>query len=232
MLKASVWISIYVPALLAAPCTNRDLEKLNSSLYWLVSYPDRATDPGSGLPSLTTYVVPKYTEAACAVHWRGAILAKIGIDEAGTPQSIALMNSPGFGIDQAVSDALQAWRFSPATKGGQPVRTSSIIEFDFGHPGKTSAATATNVGKLSAPTVVVKTAPALPMGAPARTQQGPVVLRIVVDEQGGPCNIRVGRSIGPAWDERAIQAVQNWRFRPGTIDGHPMAMEATVAISF
>jgi len=182
---------------------------------------------------LNTYVVPKYTEAACAVHWRGAILAKIGIDEAGTPQSIALMNSPGFGIDQAVSDALRAWRFSPATKGGQPVPTSSIIEFDFGHSGKTNAATATNVGKFSAPTVVIKTAPAFPMGAaPARTQQGPVVLRIVVDEQGEPRNVRVGRSIGPAWDERAIQAVQNWRFRPGTMDGHPIAMEATVAISF
>ena len=186
MLKPSIWwISICVPALLAAPCTSKDLEKLNSSLYWLVSYPDRATGPGSGLPSLNTYVVPKYTEAACAVHWRGTILAKIGIDEAGAPQSIALMNSPGFGIDQSVSDALQAWRFSPATQGGKLVATSSIIEFDFGHPGKTNAATATNVGKLSAPTVAVKTAPAFPMGAPARTQQGPAVLRIVVDEQGG-----------------------------------------------
>jgi TonB family protein len=221
-----------VPALLGAPCTSRDLEKVNSSLYWLVSYPDRATGPGSGLPSLNTYVVPKYTEAACAVHWRGAILARIDIDDAGTPKSVTLMSSPGFGIDQAVSDALQGWRFSPATNGGRPVPTSSIIEFDFGHPRKTNAAADTNVGKLSAPTVVVKTAPAFPMGAPARTQQGPVVLRIVVDEQGGPCNIRVGRSIGRAWDERAIQAVQNWRFRPGTMDGHPIAMEATVAISF
>lgn len=233
MLKPSLWwISICVPELLAAPCTSRDLEKMNSSLYWLVSYPDRVTSPGSGLPSLNTYVAPKYTDAACAVYWRGAILARIGIDEAGTPKSIILMNSPGLGMDQAVSEALQTWRFSPATKGVQPLPSSAIIEFDFGPPGKTNAASTSNLSKLSAPTVVVKTTPAFPTRTPPRAQKGPVVLEIVVDEQGVPCNIRVRRSIGRAWDERAIQAVQSWRFRPGTMDGHPIATEATVAISF
>jgi TonB family protein len=197
---------------------------------WLVSYPDRAIGPDSGLPSLNTYVVPKYTEAACAGHWRGAILARIGIDEWGVPRDIILMISPGLGMDQTVREVLQTWRFSPATKDGKPLPSSSLIEFDLDHPGKTN--TTSNVGKLSAPTVVVKTTPMFPTRAPARTQQGPVVLRIVVDEQGGPCNIRVGRSIGHAWDESAIRAVQNWRFRPGTMDGQAIATEATVAISF
>jgi TonB family protein len=205
---------------------------MNSSLFWLVSYPDRAIGPGSGLPSLNTYVVPKYTEPACAVHWRGTVLVRMDIDEAGAPTRIILVNSPGLGMDQAVSDAVQTWKFSPATKDGQPVPSSSIVEFAFGHTEKTNAAFPSNVGKLSAPTVSVKATPAFPTGAPARTQQGPVVLRIVVDEQGGPCNIRVSRSIGRAWDERAIQAVRNWRFHPGTMNGLPIATEATVAISF
>jgi TonB family protein len=33
-------------------------------------------------------------------------------------------------------------------------------------------------------------------------------------------------------DEKAIEAVRNWRFDPGKKDGHPVATQVTVDVDF
>jgi protein TonB len=62
--------------------------------------------------------------------------------------------------------------------------------------------------------------------------QGNVVLQLVVDEHGLPQQIRVIRSLGMGLDEKAIEAVQSWKFRPGMKDGHPVAVQATIEVNF
>ena len=54
----------------------------------------------------------------------------------------------------------------------------------------------------------------------------------MVDEKGMPRNIRVVRPLGLGLDEKAIEAVQRWRFKPGMKDGHAVATEATVEVNF
>ena len=62
--------------------------------------------------------------------------------------------------------------------------------------------------------------------------QGTVILSIEVDANGLPSNIRVVRSIGLGLDERAIQAVAKWKFRPAVSGDHPVAAPAIVEVSF
>ena len=62
--------------------------------------------------------------------------------------------------------------------------------------------------------------------------QGTVVLSIQVDPSGMPSKIRVVRSVGLGLDERAIQAVEKWRFRPAMSGDHPVPAPATVEVSF
>ena len=62
--------------------------------------------------------------------------------------------------------------------------------------------------------------------------QGTVVLAIQVDANGVPSNIRVIRSAGLGLDERAIQAVEKWKFRPAMSGDHTVAAPATVEVSF
>jgi periplasmic protein TonB len=62
--------------------------------------------------------------------------------------------------------------------------------------------------------------------------QGTVQLALIVDEQGRPRNIRVTRSLGMGLDEKAIDAVKNWKFVPGTKDGLPVAVQVNVEIIF
>jgi len=52
--------------------------------------------------------------------------------------------------------------------------------------------------------------------------QGLCVLSIIVEPDGTPSNIRVSSSLGMGLDEKAIEAVKKWRFRPSMKDGHPV----------
>jgi TonB family protein len=62
--------------------------------------------------------------------------------------------------------------------------------------------------------------------------QGTVILQIVVDEHGNPGQIRLVRALGLGLDEKAMEAVARWRFRPGRKDGKVVPVIATIEVSF
>jgi protein TonB len=62
--------------------------------------------------------------------------------------------------------------------------------------------------------------------------QGSVLLWLVVAPNGRPRNIRVQRSLGMGLDEKAIEAVSQWRFQPATLNGQPVAVQINVEVSF
>jgi protein TonB len=62
--------------------------------------------------------------------------------------------------------------------------------------------------------------------------QGSVLLTIEVDVNGRATNIRVVRSLGLGLDERAVAAVQKWRFRPAMAGGRPVTAPAQVQVTF
>jgi TonB family protein len=55
---------------------------------------------------------------------------------------------------------------------------------------------------------------------------------IVVGKDGKPYDIRVRQSLGMGLDEKAIEAVGRWRFRPATLNGHPVATQIAVEVNF
>jgi len=87
-------------------------------------------------------------------------------------------------------------------------------------------------GGVSAPTVLSKVEPEYSEEARKAKWQGTVVLQVVVDEHGLPRDLRVMRQLGLGLDQKAIDAVSNWRFRPGMKDGKPVPVLATIEVSF
>jgi TonB family protein len=59
-----------------------------------------------------------------------------------------------------------------------------------------------------------------------------VVLRLVVREDGTPQNITVTRQLGLGLDDKAVEAVSKWKFKPGIKDGAPVPVIATVDVNF
>jgi TonB family protein len=99
-----------------------------------------------------------------------------------------------------------------------------------------SQATGSNVyrvgGGVSAPSLVSKQEPEYSEEARAAKYQGTVTLYVEVGPDGQAHNIRILRSIGLGLDEKAIEAVSNWRFNPGMKDGVPVTVAASIEVNF
>jgi protein TonB len=87
-------------------------------------------------------------------------------------------------------------------------------------------------GSVVQPALLVKIEPEYSDEARRAKIQGTVVLYVEVNLAGKAQNIHIRQSVGLGLDERAIEAVAKWRFRPGTIDGKPAVMTAIVEVNF
>ena len=87
-------------------------------------------------------------------------------------------------------------------------------------------------GGVSAPRPVFAPDPEYSEEARKAKFQGVVVLWLIVTPDGRTQEIRVVRSAGLGLDEKAIEAVKSWRFDPARKDGHPVAVQISVEVSF
>ena len=62
--------------------------------------------------------------------------------------------------------------------------------------------------------------------------QGLVTLSFVVDEAGHATNIQITRPLGMGLDDKAVEALKKWQFKPGTIDGRPKAKPVNAEVNF
>lgn len=85
---------------------------------------------------------------------------------------------------------------------------------------------------VSAPLIVYKVEPEYSEEARKAKYQGTVVLKVIVDPSGRVVNPVVVQSLGLGLDEKAIEAVKKWRFRPGYKDGKPVPVFADIEVSF
>lgn len=84
----------------------------------------------------------------------------------------------------------------------------------------------------SFPQLIYKVEPEFSEEARKAKYSGVVLLEIEVDSSGRPRGFRVLASPGLGLDQKAIDAVRQWRFRPGYRDGRPVVTQATVEVSF
>ena len=87
-------------------------------------------------------------------------------------------------------------------------------------------------GGVSAPRVVYDPDPEYSEEARQAKCQGTVVLWVIIGPDGKPRNVRVQRSLGMGLDEKAIEAVRNWRFDPAKKDGQPVAVQVNIEVNF
>jgi len=87
-------------------------------------------------------------------------------------------------------------------------------------------------GNISAPVAIYKPEPAYSEEARKAKYQGTVVLLIVVDAQGNTTEARVVKPLGMGLDEKAVEAVRTWKFKPALRSGVPVPVRVYVEVSF
>jgi TonB family protein len=115
---------------------------------------------------------------------------------------------------------------------GGGVGSGSGPGYGPGHGGNMGGGAYRIGGGVSPPSVILKVEPEYSEEARKAKFQGTVVLFVVVDEKGNPRDLKVMRPLGLGLDQKAIEAVEKWKFRPGMKDGKPVAVQATIEVNF
>jgi periplasmic protein TonB len=64
------------------------------------------------------------------------------------------------------------------------------------------------------------------------THNAIAILWVAIGEQGTVDAVKVERSAGRDLDQKAVDAVKQWKFRPATKDGLPVAAQTHVEVNF
>lgn len=137
-------------------------------------------------------------------------------------------------VGDPLSQFTQALSNGPGGPGGighgccDGVGDGTGPHFGSGPPGIYPA------GKMgvSAPQVIYNPEPSFSDEARKSKTQGVVVLMLVVGKDGRTYSIHVRQSLGMGLDEKAIEAVSHWLFRPATLNGQPVATQIAVEVEF
>ena len=170
--------------------------------------PNVTPPPDPKLPMPASIIAPEDVPNITANNM-GDPLSKLGIPSNGTGLGGGIGNGIGTGVGPG-----RGAGFGPGSGGG------------FGGGAYRIG------GGVSAPSILSKVEPEYSEEARKAKWQGTVVLSLVVDDQGRPQGLKVVRSLGLGLDQKAIEAVEKWRFRPGMKDGKPVPVMATIEVNF
>ncbi len=119
---------------------------------------------------------------------------------------------------------------SPAQPSSTPVLQSALLQPAAFNVVKTSNSN-TAAGNTSARISTGVTAPKLVHQATLSANsyrmvaaENTVVIRLIVDENGNPTQLSVEKSADPILDKEVLQAVSQFHYQPGTLNGQPVAV--------
>ncbi len=87
-------------------------------------------------------------------------------------------------------------------------------------------------GTVHAPTVLRQVDPEYSEEARKAKFSGNVEVYLWVDELGNPSHVRIARGAGMGLDEKALEAVAQYKFKPATQDGKPVKVDMYIDVGF
>ena len=87
-------------------------------------------------------------------------------------------------------------------------------------------------GGVSNPILIYAPDPEFSDEARRAKYQGICVVGLIVDPQGNPQRIHIVRPLGMGLDEKALEAVRQYKFKPALFKGKPVAVEVDIEVNF
>jgi TonB family protein len=208
------------------------------SVVWgaMIFNPKGASEKGADaiprLLAVAPVVVSKETLAKASDTKDGQVTvwAAVKIDANGAPRVQTFEEARHEALREVIEKALLlSWKFAPARSQGQAVEADMRLGFWVTRAPRPTL----GVNKADKmPQVISRAPPEFPRQMRQLSQQGEVVLEFVVDEAGAVKDVAVVRSDHPAFDEPALEALQKWKFKPGSAKGKPVSVKMRVPIVF
>ena len=89
------------------------------------------------------------------------------------------------------------------------------------------------IGKgVTPPRPIFSPTPDSAHGSGPAKYSGTVTLQLVVSTEGKAEEIKVLKSLGPGLDQKAIDALRQWKFQPAMKDGQPVATQIEIDVDF
>jgi protein TonB len=87
-------------------------------------------------------------------------------------------------------------------------------------------------GGVSRPVVLYQVEPEFSEEARKAKFSGSVTVYLYIEPDGTPSHVRVVQGVGMGLDEKAVEAVRQYRFKPAMKDGKPVRVDLYVAVNF
>jgi TonB family protein len=117
-----------------------------------------------------------------------------------------------------------------ATSEGQTLKVNLSLQVN--QPPATQSGLYHVGGGVSAPALIHKVEPEYTEEARKARLQGAVWLKVEISPEGKATKIKVLHALGMGLDEKAVECVTKWRFKPGLKDGEPVTVEAQIEVNF
>jgi protein TonB len=87
-------------------------------------------------------------------------------------------------------------------------------------------------GDVKAPQLTNRVEPQYPEAARKARMEGVVILEAIITATGSVEDVKVLKSVNPLLDAAASRAVQQWKYRPATLNGRAVRVYLTVTVTF
>jgi periplasmic protein TonB len=196
---------------------DRDVLKASAGKLPKASLQPQITPPTAVIRNLD----PKLTAVPTVIVPPDVVATNNNMPNLGDPKSTLVIPSNGTGSGSGIGSGSNGGVGSGNGRGVGPGSEAGI------------GGGAYRVGKgVTEPRVIYQTEPEFSEEARKAKFQGLCVLGLVVDASGRPTEIHVVNSLGMGLDEKAIEAVKEWKFEPGLKDGHPVSVAINVEVDF
>lgn len=221
------------------PVLNRDGDVAASAGY----------GPGGGYRMEQGMTAPRIVNAVAAVYpedWpagsgvRRSLLSMI-VNEDGVPLFIHVVRSAGDDFDAAAIYAVRQSKFEPGLRDQKkvPIRMVARVTFTPDHaPALPELVHATYRGAPQDPAadfppkLLHRVEAEFSEEARRKKISGIVAVSLLVTETGEVRDVHVDRGAGYGLDEKAVEAVSQYRFAPAMKDGKPIAQHIRIDVSF
>lgn len=142
--------------------------------------------------------------------------------------NLGMVNSPQ--VQMASNGTGSGAGFGAGSGGG--IGSGGGSGMQVGNGGGYGGGVMTVGNGVSAPRLIHKVQPQFTAAARQNRLQGVVSIQLIVDAQGNPADIRVVHRLGMGLDEKAVEAVRQYKFIPATFKGHPVPVRMMIDVTF